>query len=788
MKSLQHKIFFFFVGLLVIVQVIVLYSNYLTTEAQENQQIELRLESAKTHFKNQFAERGYYLAALAETAAKDFGLKQVFEEDTRSFLVALNNHRKRIDADLAIAVADDGLVVGELIQSAVEDGGNKVRVGEGQGQAFPDMTLFDLPGANYLFKRENSVYQLSFSPLKSGELVFGWVGFGYSIDKRLANKFAGLTELTTVFAISGETAWEILASSSPDSPAAPTLAELDLVERVAAGKPVDNVIATLYRLGTVEDQQMVAVMYGTRSDFLLAIQERWHDLSLLAVVTLLLSLAGAYLIAAGISRPVKVLVEQARDIASGNYDRSINYFSKDELGQLAREFNQMKTAIVSREQEISRHAFSDLLTGLPNRHQLNQTLEQLLSQDPAPFAFIRLGLQRINDVNYSLGHDAGDEVIRAAAQRLATVCEPGLLFNVGGNAFVLLMKVPDRAGLEVRIDAIKQAVAPEFELPNFSLHIDVQMGISWYPEHDSTGTSLLEMAGTALQHAQLKGLPFLEYDESMFRTTVERLELINGFKNAIRGNQLVLHYQPKLDIDKATVTEVEALVRWQHPQYGMVPPDKFISLAEQTGYIHDLTLWVLDTALQQYRSWRDDDGIQLPIAVNISAESLRNPEFFDIVEAALQRHGLPPDAISMEVTESVVVVNPEAAIAVLDRFQQTGIRLSVDDYGTGFSSLAQLSRLPVNELKIDKAFVMNLPRQQADQVIVKSTIEMAHALGLGVVAEGVEDAESLEWLQRLGCEMAQGYYICRPKPAAELIEWLRQSHYHDPRPRLVKID
>jgi EAL domain-containing protein (putative c-di-GMP-specific phosphodiesterase class I) len=233
---------------------------------------------------------------------------------------------------------------------------------------------------------------------------------------------------------------------------------------------------------------------------------------------------------------------------------------------------------------------------------------------------------------------------------------------------------------------------------------------------------------------------------------------------------------------------VEALVRWQHPKYGMVPPDKFISLAEQTGHIHALTLWVLETALQQYRSWRDEAGIQLSIAVNISAESLRNPEFFDIVEAALQRHGLPPDAISMEVTESVVVVNPEAAIAVLDRFQQKGIRLSVDDYGTGYSSLAQLSRLPVNELKIDKAFVTNLPRQQADQVIVKSTIEMAHALGLGVVAEGVEDAESLEWLRRLGCEMAQGYYICRPKPAAELIEWLRQSHYHDRRPRLVKID
>jgi len=219
-----------------------------------------------------------------------------------------------------------------------------------------------------------------------------------------------------------------------------------------------------------------------------------------------------------------------------------------------------------------------------------------------------------------------------------------------------------------------------------------------------------------------------------------------------------------------------------------VPPDKFISLAEQTGYIHDLTRWVLDTALQQYRRWRDEEGIQLTIAVNVSAESLRDVKFFSIVESALEQHGLSADAICIEVTESVVVDNPEAAIGMLERFQQKGIRLAVDDYGTGYSSLAQLKQLPVNELKIDKAFVTYLHQQQADQVIVRSTIEMAHALGLSVVAEGVEDAQSLEWLRRHGCEMVQGYFICRPKPAAELIDWLRQSRYYNPRPRLVKID
>ncbi|MDC1288361.1 EAL domain-containing protein, partial [Gammaproteobacteria bacterium] len=700
-------------------QVIVLYSNYLTTEAQENQQIELRLESAKNNFKNQFAEHGYYLAAFAETAARDFGLKQVFDEDTRSFLVALNNHRKRIHADLAIAVSNDGIVVGELINAPVEDGSYKVRVGAGQDQPFSEGFQFDLSGSSSLFEREGDIYQLSFSPLKSGDLIFGWIGFGYNIDKRLALKFAGQNNLTTAFAIKNRTAWQILASSQSESQSMPVIAEHELVDRVMSGNPVNDVIATAYTLGFVEDRQIVAIMYGARADLLVAIQGRWRDLSLLAAITLLLSLSGAYLIAAGIGRPVKALVEQARDIASGNYKRSIKYFNKDELGQLAHEFNQMKKAVVSRERTISRHAFYDLLTALPNRHQLNLTLEEMLNQGSPPFALIRLGLQRIKDVNYSFGHDVGDKVIQAVAERLASICELGLLFSVGGNGFVLIAKDEDRRWLDARIDAIQQDMAPEFVLQNISVHITVQFGIAWYPEHDRNGTKLLEMASTALHHAELKGLSQLEYDESMFHTTVERLELINGFNNAIGENQLVLFYQPKLDLKKGMITEVEALVRWQHPQYGMVPPDKFISLAEQTGYIHDLTRWVLDTALQQYRRWRDEDGIQLPIAINVSAESLRDSEFFNIVESALEQHGLSADAICIEVTESVVVDNPETTIRMLERFQQKGIRLAVDDYGTGYSSLAQLKQLPVNELKIDKAFVTLLHQQQADQVIVR---------------------------------------------------------------------
>ena len=251
MKSLQHKIFFFFLALLVTVQVVALYSGYRDFEAQKDHQVELRLETAKSNFKKQFAERDYYLSAFAGTAARDFGLKQVFEEDTRSFLVALNNHRKRIDADLALAVSADGRVVGELIQSGGAGEGGKVRVGAGQDKAFSDMALLDLPGADHLLEREGEVYQISFAPLKSGDLVFGWVGFGYGIDTRLANRFAELTELATVFALRDGSGWRVLASSATRAPATATLAEPALVAKVMAGEPASEVIAAAYTFGQV---------------------------------------------------------------------------------------------------------------------------------------------------------------------------------------------------------------------------------------------------------------------------------------------------------------------------------------------------------------------------------------------------------------------------------------------------------------------------------------------------------------------------------------------------------
>jgi len=783
MKSLQNKIFFFFIILLLFVQSIVFVSDFRTTKQQEKQQIASLLSGAKNNFKQQFEQRSYYLAAFADTAARDFGLKQVFEEDTRSLLVALNNHRKRIDADMVIAIDKSGKITGQLINGLQGDGEYKVKIGGEQGTLFRYMDWFEFDGSNHLYPLDGKFYQLNFSPMKSGNLVIGWVGFGYVIDQRLANRLSELIDLTVDFVVKKNSEWLVFASSTGGAQES----EMGLAKGLLVKQNPDVVIATTYTFGEVESQELMAVIYGIRADLLFAIQRRWQELLLLAAIMLLISLVGAYLIAAGISRPVKLLVEQAKEIRSGEYTGSVRVGSKDELGVLAKEFNAMKQAVLNRENTIKHQAFHDQLTTLPNRYSLLNAIDDLIAHNPETFALIRLGPDRMREVNYSLGHDVGDEVVKEMARRLRRFDRTAGVFNVGGGSFALLLKSVCKSNIQPSLDKLGQLFESEFVLKNIVLNIQIRQGVAFFPEHSEQSRQLLAKAGTALQYATKNKLPQVVYQPRFSSMTIERLHLINGLKSAIAEQQMVLHYQPKLDFSRGQIAEVEALVRWQHPEQGMVPPDKFIGLAEQTGYIHQLTYWVIDTALKQHKRWQKNN-IYMPIAINISAESLKLADFYETVVAALERYKLNPDAICLEITESVVVEDPDTTIKLLARFRDKGFRLSVDDYGTGYSSLAQLTQLPVSEMKIDKAFVTHLIDNEEDRVVVKSTIDLAHALGLEVVAEGIEDQQTLDWLKENGCEMAQGYFISKPKNVDEFNDWLLNSEYFKPKFDLQQVE
>ncbi|MEH6442469.1 MAG: EAL domain-containing protein [Oceanospirillaceae bacterium] len=773
MKSLQNKIFLFFVLLLLLVQLIGVWTVLSGKNNQEAQEISNRLNTAKTIFSELFDSRSKYLKAFSTTASKDYGIKQVFNEDRRSLLVALNNHRKRINADLVMSITDDGIISAQLVATG-EDDDRKIKRGKEADLPFQYTSwLNKSQSLEHLYKLNGELYQLSLSPIQIGSKVLGWIGFGFQIDRRLAMKYKEITGLETIFILRETKEWELIASSALN-------AQLSLAKNIVKGDIPQQYIAQSQLISNFDDSQLGVAMYGLRADLVEVLQEQWGKLLLLIFSTLVLSLAGAYLVAASITKPIKILVKQVKIVALGDYSQGIKLRDRSELGQLANEFNVMQNAVLSRERALQHSVNHDPLTDLPNRHMLLSDL-RTISNTADCFTIFHLNLSRLKDVNDTLGHEVGDQIIKEAALRLNDT--PGFkkAYHMGGDEFILISQQRDKCNISVLASSVQQQLKASFDHDCFCFQLQVRIGIALYPEHTDKVDILLKMADTALHQTRKNRQPTQVYDAEFDTNSIERLSLINDFKNAVSGDQLVLYYQPKLDFKSGVITHMEALVRWQHPSLGMIPPDDFIPVAEQTGQINDLTCWVLKTAIDQYNRWLAM-GMDFNIAINISAENFRDPAFFDFVCHSLDTAGVNANKLTLEVTESAVVDDPKSAIELLKKFKNLGIFLSIDDYGTGYSSLAQLKQLPVHELKIDKSFVQRLEHDLDDQIIVRSTIELAHNMGLTVVAEGIEDQFALDWLKENGCEKAQGYFISKPKPADELSPWLKlQLGYREER-------
>lgn len=773
MKSLQNKIFLFFVLLLLTVQAIAFWTLYNGNKSRENSEVQNRLSTAKTIFSELFDRRLSYLAVFAETAAKDYGLKEVFNDDTRSLLVALNNHRKRIDADLAMAIAADGVISGQLQRqftlqaNNIKTGIGKIRQGPERGQEFRFSEWLTSGQPAHLYTINDDLYQLSLSPVNVGTKTIGWIAFGFQIDHRLAQEFTKITGLTTDFVINVNNNWRFIASSQKQIE---NQKELTFAETVIKQQTPENYIATSVIINEFDQQEFAVAMYGLRANFVALLEKQWWQLLVLTALTLTLSLISAYVIAASISKPIKRLVAQAKVIANGNYHQTITLKDKNEIGQLADEFNHMQSAVLQRQQAIIHNANHDSLTDLPNRNALVEKIRELTDHNQR-FALLHINLSRLGDVNSTLGHNVGDYVIKELAERLKVINRNEFclsLTHLGSDEFILLTN--DNA-INQTTALIKSALEPVFDYQGISLQLQVRIGIALYPTHASDGNLLIQKADTALHQSKENSNSIQMYQPELDVNTVDRLNLINDLKQAIPAGELELHFQPKLCLKSKEITHAEALVRWQHPTLGMIPPDDFIHIAEKTGQIKALTRWVFSTAIAQYNTWQTL-GIDLNVAVNISAANLKEADFYQYICQSLKAANVPTHKITLEVTESSVVDDPEAAITLLKQFKSHGIKISIDDYGTGYSSLAQLKQLPVHELKIDKSFVQRLEHDTDDQTIVRSTIELAHNMGLYVVAEGIEDEFSLRWLARHQCELAQGYFISKPKPAPELTDWL----------------
>jgi diguanylate cyclase (GGDEF)-like protein len=426
-------------------------------------------------------------------------------------------------------------------------------------------------------------------------------------------------------------------------------------------------------------------------------------------------------------------------------------------------------------------ALHDGLTGLPNRTLLRDRTEQAIHQadrELVPAALLLIDLDRFKEVNDALGHHYGDRLLLQVGKRLrSSLREVDTVARLGGDEFaVLLPRIETAEGATTVAKKLQAALEEEpFLLEDLALDVEASIGVAIYPQHGSDTDELLQHADIAMYVAKDTHAGFVLFDPKLDQHSPGRLALLGELRRAIDHRQLLLHYQPKVDTHTGQILGVEALVRWQHPEHGLLAPGAFIPLAERTGLIGPLTHYVLDAALHQCRTWQQT-GHDLSVAINVSARSLLDLAFPDQVAGLLARWQVPARLLVVEITESTIMADPTHALEVLGRLDAMGVQVSIDDFGTGYSSLAHLKNLPVHELKIDRSFVSQMASSSRDAVIVRSTIDLGRNLGLRVVAEGVEDEATWQALDALGCAGIQGYHISRPVPPDELIHWLERQH------------
>ena len=537
------------------------------------------------------------------------------------------------------------------------------------------------------------------------------------------------------------------------------------------GKRYLGQLLQLANSGDPQNGQVMAVLQSPLDQTMQAFDSLDRKFLLISLGALLASLLGALWLARAVSRPVSLLAEAAQRIGRGNYETPVQLKRRDELGFLAKAINAMQSGIAVREKQLAHNALHDPLTDLPNRTLAMERLGSAISARRS-VVLIYLGIENYRVINESFGPGGGELIMRESAHvMLDTLRERDTAARITGNEFLLLLESTQIDAGVAMADRLYALLKRPLSIDGHEVSLEVYMGIAVYPLNGQNAEELINRAAIARRDAATLPGYLQVYQQDRDLAHQRQIQLIRDLRSAASEGQLLLHYQPKLDIRSGHVRQAEALLRWQHPELGMISPAEFIPLAERTGSMFLLTGWVMEEGIRQLAEW-NHKGLHLQLSLNISAEDLHGDNLLKTVERLLKRYQLSAEQLIFEITESTAMRDPEHSLSVLEKLRDGGISLSVDDFGTGYSSLAHLKRLPVQELKIDQSFIRNLDETSEDAVIVRSTIEMSHNLGLKVVAEGVEHQHTLELLERWHCDTAQGYLISRPMDAVAFEAWV----------------
>ena len=761
LHSLRARIAVVFVLLMLVVQAatFLVTNSVISSNARSNAEEQLKV--AERVFRQVLRSNGEKLAQAASVVAADFAFRQaVATHDENTVASALKNHGDRVNADIVMLVDLDGKLVADSAGPAPE------------GATFPFPTLIRTAKHNGEASSIGMIggrpYQLVAVPVKA-PVTIAWIAMGFLIHDRMASDMSNLTSLDVSF-LDGRAdgQWAVLASSLQPSKR-PVLVN-------AAGLADDNYASRLIKLQS-SGEPMAVLLQRSLREALAPFQRLQTTLWFITLCGVLVSVVGSVFTARSVTRPIAALTRFSRRIGQGNYAEPLVVTHNDEIAELATSFNQMQEGIADREQRITELAYMDRLTGLPNRALFSDRLQQAIGvalRAGHPLSVMMMDLDRFKYVNDTLGHPIGDLLLCEVAKRLRVALHRAsdTVARLGGDEFAVLLPTADIEAAKIIAARILKALEEPTMIEGQLVDIGASIGIVTFPHNGADMNVLLRRADIAMYTAKRTNSGFALYDERHDHNSAERLSLMGELRQAVEHDQLTLYYQPKVDLATHTVKYVEALIRWDHPTRGFVAPDQFIPFAEQTGYIKTISRWVADRAIHQCAMWREQ-GIELAVSVNVSARELIQSSLPEMFQSLLQKHGVSPEWIWVEITESAILDDPDHAIETLDRLHALGIRISIDDFGTGYSSLSYLKRMPVDELKIDKSFVMGMANHKDDETIVRSTIDLGHNMGLKVVAEGVETEEMLEQLKEMRCDLVQGYHLSRPLPPAKLELWLQ---------------
>ncbi|MAB22242.1 MAG: hypothetical protein CMF08_07835 [Idiomarina sp.] len=741
-------------GLVAGALLVALAAVWVATENQLERSIERELSVSEKVFRELLDSRSTQLLQAAEVLTDDFGFKRaVSSKDRETIISALVNHGERIEAELMVLQTPDGK---EIASSHAFD---ELRINPRAAGSNRELAVV-----------EDELFQLVTVPVNAPNLI-AWATLGFEVDSELAEELKSLANADISLWL--ESSNDVLASSLSDSHVSSLSETLTQSNGILDAWLLNNDFAGNEVILNLDSGDAVHVVLTTSLSA--ATEEftrlRWQ-IVLIAIAALVVAMLLAVIISRGVSRPLQQLSGAAKKLQQGNYSETNLSLNDDEFGKLADTFGSMRKAISEREQRISYQASHDHLTNLPNRRFFRKELEKLLHANNSG-CLLLLNIRQFRVLNDSVGQEIGDDILRQLSDRLRQCCANStLLARVGGDEFAILYSFEQLAfELNRSVNQLEAFLKSPFKVGDSDYRLAFNLGVVCFPEQGAEVDLLIRRAQVSVQQAKLQQSFYVEYQQGLDEQHMRRLQIIESLKDAVKDEELHLVLQPKINCQSGTVVGAEVLLRWQSEKLGFVGPDEFIPLAEQSGAITDLTDWVCRQSVELLRNW-EQQGKTLKLSINLSTVDLLSDALPLLFEQLIKGFPQLPQRLVLEVTESAVMQDPEKAIARLETLKRLGFSISIDDYGTGHSSLAQLRRLPVEELKVDRAFVQYLSEEAMDESIVRSTIQLAHELGLRVVAEGVEDEASWKVLQSLQCDELQGYYFSKPLAISDFKNYL----------------